>query len=205
MPYTAHRKGSRHRIVTDVEISLHTYYLDGEIESSQFVIIDEVKYGMMKILFVCHGNICRSPMAEFYMKDLVNRNGDADRFVIESRATTREEIPAGRGNPIYPPALDQLMIHGIGTKGNELGVHAKRARIIQANDYCDYDLLIGMDEENIEMLHAKWNDPDHKIHLLLSYAGLDRSVADPWFTRNFEAAWDDIVLGCDALYQAVSK
>ena len=160
---------------------------------------------MIRILFVCHGNICRSPMAEFYMKDLVTRRQDADRFLIDSAATTTDEIFSGHGNPVYPPALKMLEDHGIGTAENELGVHAKRARLLKAQDYDDYDHIIGMDEENIVMMNEKWKDTDHKIHLLLSYAGVDRSVADPWFTRNFQAAWDDIVLGCDALYRTLKQ
>ena len=145
-------------------------------------------------------------MAEFYMKDLVNRNGDADRFVIESRATTREEIPAGRGNPIYPPALDQLMIHGIGTKDNELGVHAKRARMIQAKDYCDYDLLIGMDEENTFNMQRRWHgDPEGKVHLLLEYCGCTDEVADPWYTGNFDETWADITAGCAAMLEFLKQ
>ncbi|MDD6680026.1 low molecular weight protein-tyrosine-phosphatase [Galactobacillus timonensis] len=158
---------------------------------------------MIRILFVCHGNICRSPMAEFYMKDLVKKEHRSNQFHIESAATTSEEIWLGRGNPIYPPALKQLQAHGIGTADNELGVHEKSARLIKEEDYDSFDLLIGMDEENIVMMKAKWNDTSHKIHLLLDYAGLHRDVADPWYTRNFKAAWDDIALGCDALYQSL--
>ena len=144
---------------------------------------------MIKILFVCHGNICRSPMAEFIMKDLVRKAGLADRFHIGSAATSREEL----GNPVYPPARRKLAEHGIACAG-----HA--ARQLTAQDYENYDLLIGMDRENLRnMRRICGGDPDGKLSLLLDHTGRSRDVADPWYTGNFEATWQDVLAGCQAL------
>ncbi len=148
-----------------------------------------------RILFVCHGNICRSPMAEFIMKQLVIEQGRADEFDIASAATSTEEI----GNPVYPPARQMLAEHGIRCAG-------KRARQLTAHDYHQYDLLIGMDEYNIRnMRRMCGGDPDGKIHLLLSFTGHPRSVADPWYTRDFTATWRDCVAGCTALLTALTQ
>lgn len=144
---------------------------------------------MTKILFVCHGNICRSPMAEFVMKDLVQKAGLAGGFVIDSAATSTEEI----GNPVYPPARRKLAEHGIGCAG-----HA--ARQMQRADYSRYDLLIGMDQENLyNMRRICGGDPEGKIHLLLDYTARPGSVADPWYTGDFERTWQDVLEGCRAL------
>ena len=144
---------------------------------------------MTKILFVCHGNICRSPMAEFIMKDLVRKAGVADRFHIGSAATSREEL----GNPVYPPARRKLAEHGIACAG-----HA--ARQLTAQDYENYDLLIGMDRENLRnMRRICGGDPDGKLSLLLDHTGRSRDVADPWYTGDFEATWQDVLAGCQAL------
>ncbi len=144
---------------------------------------------MIKILFVCHGNICRSPMAEFIMKDLVRKAGVADRFHIGSAATSREEL----GNPVYPPARRKLAEHGIACAG-----HA--ARQLTAQDYENYDLLIGMDRENLRnMRRICGGDPDGKLSLLLDHTGRSRDVADPWYTGDFEATWQDVLAGCQAL------
>ncbi len=160
---------------------------------------------MTKVLFVCWGNICRSPMAEFVMKDLVNKSGAADRFLIESAATSTEEIWNGVGNPIYPPAKKELLKHGIGTKENELGVGAKRARQLTKADYDRYDYLIGMDEVNIRyMTRICGGDPDHKISMLLDHTDDPHAVADPWYTRDFSATWNDVLAGCTALLQELS-
>lgn len=146
---------------------------------------------MIKILFVCHGNICRSPMAEFVMKDLVRQAGLADCFQIESAATSREEL----GNPVYPPARKKLAEHGISCAG-------KRARQLTPADYEEYDFLIGMDSANIRnMNRICGGDPDGKIHLMLEYAGRPGDVADPWYTRDFEATWRDVEAGCKGLLQ----
>ena len=144
---------------------------------------------MVRILFVCHGNICRSPMAEFVMKDLVQKAGLAGGFVIDSAATSTEEI----GNPVYPPARRKLAEHGIGCAG-----HA--ARQMQRADYSRYDLLIGMDQENLyNMRRICGGDPEGKIHLLLDYTARPGSVADPWYTGDFERTWQDVLEGCRAL------
>ena len=144
---------------------------------------------MIKILFICHGNICRSPMAEFVMKDLVEKAGLSDKFQIESAATSTEEL----GNPVYPPARRKLKEHGIDCSG-------KTARQITKADYAKFDLLIGMDSANIRnMTRICGGDPDGKIHLLLEYAGRPGDVADPWYTRDFDAAWRDIEAGCKGL------
>lgn len=145
---------------------------------------------MTKILFVCLGNICRSPMAEFVMKDLVKQAGLEGQFRIDSAATSREEL----GNPVYGPARRKLAEHGI-----SCGVH--RARQLQPRDYSEYDLLIGMDQANIRnMGRICGGDPQRKIHLLLDYAGRPgQEVADPWYTGDFEIAWQDISQGCQGL------
>ena len=146
---------------------------------------------MIKILFVCHGNICRSPMAEFVMKDIVAKAGRAAEFEIASAATSTEEL----GNPVYPPARAKLAEHGIGCAG-------KTARQLTRADYGKYDLLIGMDSANIRnMTRICGGDPDSKIRLLLDYVGQHRDVADPWYTRDFEATWQDVLAGCTALLQ----
>ena len=149
---------------------------------------------MTKILFVCHGNICRSPMAEFVMKDLVDKAGLADAFAIASAATSSEEL----GNPVYPPARCKLAEHGIGCAG-------KTARRLTADDYDEYDLLIGMDDANLRNMRRLFGgDPDGKCRLLLAYTGSTHGVADPWYTRDFEATWNDVYAGCTALLAALS-
>ena len=149
---------------------------------------------MTRVLFVCHGNICRSPMAEFVMKDLVQKAGLADQFYIESAATSTEEI----GNEVYPPAKRKLAEHGIGCKG-------KKARQMRDNDYSRFDLLIGMDEWNIRnMTRICGGDPEGKIHKLLDYTKRKGDVADPWYTGNFEATWQDVTEGCQCLLDAIA-
>ena len=144
---------------------------------------------MKRILFVCHGNICRSPMAEFVMKDLAAKAGMADAFQIDSAATSREEI----GCPVYPPARRKLAEHGIACGG-----HA--ARQMTRHDYDSYDLLIGMDSANLRnMRRICGGDPDGKLHLLLDYTGHPGDVADPWYTGDFEATWRDVLAGCMGL------
>ena len=144
---------------------------------------------MHRILFVCHGNICRSPMAEFVMKDLVRQAQLQDQFHIESAATSTEEI----GNPVYPPARRKLSEHGIGCAG-------KTARQLTRSDYDRFDLLIGMDEWNIRnMTRMCGGDPEGKIIRLLDLTDRPGDVADPWYTGNFEATWRDVLCGCQAL------
>ena len=185
---------------------------------------------MTRILFVCHGNICRSPMAEFIMKDLVRKAGLESQFQIASAATSTEEI----GSPVYPPARRKLAEHGIDCSG-------KTARQLTRVDYDQYDLLIGMDSANLRnMRRICGGDPDGKIHLLMEFAGRRRKgaprgpggascagrgersafspqveteesglcfddVADPWYTGDFEATWRDVLEGCEGLLQAIKE
>ena len=150
---------------------------------------------MKKILFVCHGNICRSPMAEYIMKDLMKKAGLEDQFHIESAATSREEI----GNPVYPPARRKLAEHGISCEG-----HA--ARQLTAQDYEEYDLLIGMEGANLKnMQRICGGDPAGKMHRLLDYADRPGDVADPWYTSNFEATWRDVSTGCQDLLASIQN
>ena len=145
---------------------------------------------MIKILFVCHGNICRSPMAEFVLKDMVRRAGIADGFEIASAATSSEEL----GNPVYPPARRKLAEHGIGCAG-------KTARRIRRDDYDAYDLLLGFDQANLRNMERCFGgDPEGKIHLMTEYVGEpDAIIDDPWYTRDFDRAWEDIHTCCLAL------
>ncbi len=145
---------------------------------------------MKKILFVCHGNICRSPMAEFIMKDMAEKAGLAGELEIASAATSAEEI----GNPVYPEAWRKLAEHGIDCGG-------KIARRLTRADSAEYDILIGMDAANVrDMKHICGADAENKIHFMLDYAGrYGASVADPWYTRDFDAAWRDIEAGCRGL------
>lgn len=142
-----------------------------------------------RILFVCLGNICRSPMAEFVMKDLVEKAGLQNQFYIESAATSTEEI----GNEVYPPARRKLAEHGIGCKG-------KTARQMTRADYNRFDLLIGMDTWNIRnMKRICGDDPQGKIHQLMDYTNRPGDVADPWYTGDFETTWRDVLEGCESL------
>ena len=148
-----------------------------------------------RILFVCHGNICRSPMAEFVMKDLVRKVGLEDCFVIESAATSTEEI----GNSVYPPARRKLAEHGIGCQG-------KTARQMTRQDYDRYDLLVGMDAWNIRNMHSICGgDPKGKIVMLMDFTNRPGDVADPWYTGDFEATWRDVLEGCQGILQHVQS
>lgn len=151
---------------------------------------------MYKILFVCHGNICRSPMAEFVMKDIVKKAGRSDEFYIASCATSTEEI----GNPVH---------HGTRRKLAEVGISCdgKRAVQLTKSDYNKYDYIIAMDEMNIRnIMRIIKSDPEGKVSLLLSHAGMSGSIADPWYTDNFDDTYRDVLLGCKALFnEIVSK
>ena len=148
---------------------------------------------MYRILFVCHGNICRSPMAEFVMKDIVKKAGLAGEFSIASAATSTEEI----GNPVYPPARRMLAKHGIDCAG-------KVARQMTRQDYQKYDLLIGMDGANLRnMRRICGGDSQDKLRLLLEYTDRPGDVADPWYTGDFESTWRDVSDGCDCLLAAI--
>ena len=144
---------------------------------------------MKKILFVCHGNICRSPMAEFIMKDLVHKAHRDDEFYIESAATSTEEL----GNSVYPPARRKLAEHGISCTG-------KTARQMTQYDYNDFDYIIAMDRYNLRnMKRFVGDDPEGKVSLLLDHTSRPGDVADPWYTGNFDATWRDCLEGCEAL------
>ena len=150
---------------------------------------------MKRILFVCHGNICRSPMAEFVMKKMVADAGIADQFEIASAATSTEEI----GNPVYPPARRKLAEHGISCDG-------KTARQITRRDYEHYDYIVAMDVNNLRNLQRViGEDKQHKISLLLDYTDHPRDVADPWYTGNFEATWQDVNDGCRGLLEKLRQ
>ena len=150
---------------------------------------------MTKILFVCHGNICRSPMAEFIMKDLVEKAGLETQFHIESAATSTEEI----GNPVYPPARRKLAEHGIDCAG-------KMARQLTNSDYDKYDLLIGMDQANLRNMHRICGgDFANKLHLLMDYTDHPGDVADPWYTDDFETTWRDVLEGCTSLLERLKS
>ena len=146
---------------------------------------------MIRVLFVCLGNICRSPMAEFIMKSIISERGLSDRFYIASAATSTEEIWNGVGNPVYPPAKRELAKHGISCEG-------KRAVQITKADYGKYDYILGMEERNIRnILRSVGKDPEHKVKLLLDYSDHPRDIADPWYTGNFESTYRDVVEGCE--------
>ncbi|NBJ92195.1 low molecular weight protein-tyrosine-phosphatase [Parablautia muri] len=150
---------------------------------------------MIKILFVCHGNICRSPMAEFVLKDMVNKKGLTDNFHIASAATSTEEI----GNPVHYGTRNKLASYGISTAG-KIAIRMKK------QDYKAYDYLIGMDDWNIQnMQKITGGDPDRKIYKLLEFAGSSRDIADPWYTGNFDITYEDIVEGCEAFLKMIEK
>lgn len=152
---------------------------------------------MIKIMFVCHGNICRSPMAEFIIKDIVKEKGLQDNFVICSSATSTEEIWNGVGNPVYPPARAVLKSHGINPAD-------KRAVQLKKSDYDKYDLFIGMDSANIRnMRHIFGGDNKGKIHKLTEYTDSTADISDPWYTRDFDKCYNDIHKGCAALLKTL--
>ncbi len=154
---------------------------------------------MIKVLFICHGNICRSPMAEFVLKDMVEKRGIADLFEIASAATSTEEIWNGVGNPVYPPARAELAKHGISCDG-------KRAVRLKAADYDYYDYLIGMDSMNIANIeritgHKRGN----KIKKMLEFAGTQKDCQDPWYNSRFDETYIDVVMGCKAFLDFLEK
>lgn len=153
---------------------------------------------MIRILFVCHGNICRSPMAEFILKDMVEKRGTAHEYFISSAATSTEEIYNGIGNPVYPPAQRELALHGISCGG-------KRAVQLRKSDYDKYDCIIGMDSANIRNMHIiLGGDRDKKI-LKLKELTDGGDVADPWYSGDFAKTYEDIYKGCEALLKMIEK
>ena len=151
---------------------------------------------MIKILFICWGNICRSPMAEFIMKDLVEKNGLSSEFYIESAATSTEEI----GNPIYPPAKSELARHKIGVPGNELGLSQKRARQMTRADYDRFDYIIGMENLNLSYMNRiLGGDPEEKVHLMMDFTDHPEDIDDPWYTGDFSGVYKQILEGCECL------
>ncbi len=150
---------------------------------------------MIKVLFICHGNICRSPMAEFVLKDMVEKQGIVDEFYIASAATSMEEI----GNPVHRGTRAKLAEHGISTVG-------KYAVRMERSDYEKYDYIIGMDSWNYKnMLRIVGEDTEHKISLLLDYTDHSRDVADPWYTGDFDKTYEDVVAGCEGLLEHIKK
>ena len=154
---------------------------------------------MYKIMFICHGNICRSPMAEFIFKNMLAEQGLEWKYEVSSSATSTEEIWGGVGNPVYPPARAELKKHGIDCGG-------KRAVQLKKSDYDKYDLLICMDSRNI--INAKriiGDDPENKLRKLMDYTSRGGDVADPWYTDRFDVTYRDITEGCTALLEELEN
>lgn len=150
----------------------------------------------IKILFICHGNICRSPMAEFIFKDMLTARGITADFCVASAATSNEEI----GNHIYPPAKAELARHGIGTERLRDEVARKTARRIRRDDYDEYDYLIAMEQFNLRNMRRDFpEDPDNKLHRLLDFTDRPGDIDDPWYTRQFDVTYREIANGCKAL------
>lgn len=150
---------------------------------------------MIRILFVCHGNICRSPMAEFVLKDMVKKAGLSSGFHIESAAVSAEEL----GNPVYPPARRELAAHGISCQG-------KTARLMTRADYDRFDLLVCMDSANLRrMERICGGDPQGKMSRLLDHTAYPGDVADPWYTGDFSRTWQDVEAGCRALLEKLRE
>ena len=148
---------------------------------------------MIKVVFICHGNICRSPMAEYILKDMVRKNGLEDKFYIESAATSYEEI----GNPVYPPARAELAKHGIGCRG-----HAAR-KLVKA-DFEEFDYLIAMEEYNLRNIRREFGEAlAKKVSLLLDYTDMPGDIDDPWYTGSFDVTYNEIVMGCEGFLATI--
>ncbi len=158
---------------------------------------------MVRVLFICHGNICRSPMAEFVLKDMVEKKGLQGRFHIESAATSTEEIWGGVGNPVYPPAQRELVKHGIGSS-EYTDFRKKRARQVTKSDYEKFDYLLCADANNIRnTMRITGPDTQHKVRLMLDFAEIEalkgKNITDPWYSGNFEEAYGDVEAACRGL------
>ncbi len=150
---------------------------------------------MIKILFICHGNICRSPMAEFVFKDMIQKHGLENEFQIASAATSTEEI----GNPVHHGTTNKLAQYGISTAG-------KYAVRMEPADYQKYDYIVGMDSWNYKnMLRIAGRDSEQKISLLLDYTDSPQDVADPWYTGNFDKTYEDVLAGCQGLLNHINQ
>ena len=154
---------------------------------------------MIRIMFVCHGNICRSPMAEFIFKDMLEKQGMAQNFVVASSATSTEEIWNGIGNPVYPPAREELRRHGISCDG-------KRAVQLKKSDYDKYDLFICMDSNNVRnAMRIFGSDPENKVCKMMDFTSRRGDVADPWYSGRFDVAYNDIYDGCIGLMESINN
>ena len=161
--------------------------------------IDYIDNKLVRIMFVCHGNICRSPMAEIIFREMIKKAGYANSVEVFSSATSTEEIWHGVGNPIYPPARRELL-----SRGYDVPEH--RATLLLPEDYNKYDLFVCMDERNIRAIRRIFkNDSGKKISKLLDYTDRGGDVADPWYTGDFEIAFNDIKEGCCALFSKLFK
>ena len=150
---------------------------------------------MKRIMFVCHGNICRSPMAEFIFKDMLKKQGRDNDYIVTSSATSTEEIWNGIGNPVYPPAKAELLKHGITCDG-------KRAVQLKKSDYDKYDIFLAMDSMNMRNISRIFGaDPLGKVHKLMDLTDSPGDVADPWYSGRFDIAYKDIYEGCVALFK----
>ena len=164
-------------------------------KKKRFEKISDEKTEKIKILMTCHGNICRSPMAQFVLQDMVNKLGIAEHFTIDSRATSTEEI----GNPPHRGTVNKVREVGI-------PVLPHRAAQITWNDYLNFDYIIGMDTWNMRNLNKMLkNDPDGKLYKLLTFSNSDRDIADPWYTGNFDETYDDVVEGCEGLLKYLKE
>lgn len=154
---------------------------------------------MVRIMFVCHGNICRSPMAEFIFRDMLKKQGVQGEFSVASSATSTEEIWGNIGNPVYPPAREELKKHGISCEG-------KRAVQLKKSDYNKYDLFVAMDSMNIRNIMRIFGaDPDGKVHKLTDYTDRGGDIADPWYSGRFDVAYKNIYDGCTGLLESLMR
>ena len=154
---------------------------------------------MKRVMFVCHGNICRSPMAEFIFRKMLTEKGISDKIIVASCATSTEEIWGDRGNPVYPPAKRELLKHGISCEG-------KTAVQLKKSDYDKYDLFVAMDSMNVRnIMRIFGSDKEGKVSKLLDHTSEKGDVADPWYTDRFDVTYNDIERGCKALLKELTE